>query len=694
MSSMRQLAAIMFTDIVGYTALMGRDEQRAFDILQKNRQLQKPLIEQHGGKWIKELGDGVLASFSTISDAVQAAIKIQEACNQTKEFCLRIGIHQGEVVFDQEDIFGDAVNIASRIQALAPAGGIWISEAVFNNISNKKSFPTKFIEEVVLKNVKEPVRIYEVQLEHSGTENISKLLPATSAKPRKRKHYGKKIPATVAASLVLVMVASLGYFLYAYFQDEQKSTGVKKSIAVLYFDNMSGDPEQEYFSDGITEEIITHLASIKDLRVISRTSVLSYKGKPHHVKKIAKELNVATLLEGSVRKSGNTLRITAQLINAKTDEHIWSETFNKPLNSIFEVQSEIARTIAQKLKAEINPEAVALINHQPTSSLAAYDAFQKGKFFYYKKYGNTGRSEDFEKAKNFLERAIQLDSSYADAYAGLSDLYDEFRNRNLQTFPKRLLDLKTSLARKAFQLNPNSAFVNYVLSWALLHRPDPDLDSGYYYARKAYYLEPTNTIYSLSLAWLLGVDFGVQSTAIRLMQKTIETDPLDPGYYAFLGSQYAMLGKYTEARQTFQKCMELTDETFKLDGALLLWLIYFKDYKEVEKRLSPTGENHELLQSLLFAAKGKLDKIKPEHRSLLAVLLVANQKKASEEVIRKMELEVEKKYQFDLVDYDFLTHAYYFDVYRDRPDFKRILWKAKKKEEEYLSKYGQIDIPD
>ena len=174
MPQSRQLAAIMFTDIVGYTALMGDDEQKAFELLNKNRLLQKPIIEQYSGRWIKELGDGVLASFNTVSDAVNAAIKIQEGCNAAKDFQLRIGIHQGEVVFEQDDIFGDAVNIASRIQALAPVGGIWISESVHNNVSNKKEIDSRFVRAEILKNVKEPVKIYEVMLENfNGLFNLT-----------------------------------------------------------------------------------------------------------------------------------------------------------------------------------------------------------------------------------------------------------------------------------------------------------------------------------------------------------------------------------------------------------------------------------------------------------------------------------------------------------------------------------------
>src|SRR5688572_4370459 len=209
----------MFTDIVGYTAIMGNDENKAFDLLTKNRLLQKPIIEEHNGRWIKELGDGVMASFSTVTDAVTAAVRIQEACNRKHEFLLRIGIHLGEVVFEDNDVFGDGVNIASRIQAIAGPGEIYNSESVYNNVSNKQEIHTRFVKKEILKNVKEPVKVYKV-----------------TAAP---------VPAAN--------------------EDDHSGDVVKKSIAVLPFVNMSNDPEQEYFSDGMAEEILTSLAHLKDL---------------------------------------------------------------------------------------------------------------------------------------------------------------------------------------------------------------------------------------------------------------------------------------------------------------------------------------------------------------------------------------------------------------------------------------------
>ena len=307
MSQSRQLAAIMFTDIVGYTSLMGNDEQKAFDLLKKNREIQKPIVEQFGGCWIKELGDGVMASFSTVSDAVNAAIKIQETCNIARDFQLRIGIHQGEVVFEDEDVFGDAVNKAARIQASAKPGCIYISDTVQNNVSNKKDIETRFVKEETLKNVKESIRIYEVITTFSDEFSESIL-----------QEYSKKTSA--------------------------------KSIVVLPFENMCPEKDQEYFCDGITEEIINTLAHIDSLKVIARTTSFAFKGKYDDVRNIGKELGVETILEGSLRKSGNRLRITAQLIRVSDGSHIWSEKYDREMKDVFEIQDELSLAIVEELK--------------------------------------------------------------------------------------------------------------------------------------------------------------------------------------------------------------------------------------------------------------------------------------------------------------------------------------------------------
>ncbi|HKC37832.1 MAG TPA: adenylate/guanylate cyclase domain-containing protein, partial [Chitinophagaceae bacterium] len=337
MSQTRQLAAIMFTDIVGYTALMGNDEQKAFALLKKNRELQKPIIEKFNGRWIKELGDGVLASFNTVTEAILCACEIQIKSDDIPGLQLRIGIHQGEVLFENNDVFGDGVNIASRLQALAPVGGTWISESAYRNVTNKKEIKTKFIGTQPLKNVKEPVSVYEIITDRSN--NSSNFAPMESE---------KKVP--------------------------------EKSIAVLPFVNMSNDTEQEYFSDGMAEEILNSLAHLKDLKVAGRTSTFQFKGKNIDLREIGEQLNVRTVLEGSIRKQGNKVRITAQLINAEDGYHLWSERYDRQLDDIFAIQDEIALMITEKLKVILLDADRELITKTYTQNTDAYELYLKGRY--------------------------------------------------------------------------------------------------------------------------------------------------------------------------------------------------------------------------------------------------------------------------------------------------------------------------
>ena len=373
MSQSRQLAGIMFTDIVGYTALMGEDEQKAFELLRKNRQLQRPIIEKFNGTWIKEIGDGVLASFHTVSDAVTCATQIQKACNDIDDLKLRIGIHLGEVVFEDNDVFGDGVNIASRLQAIAPIGGIWISESVYKNVSNKKEIKTEFVREEVLKNVKEPVKIYEV------ITNYKTEVPDSTLE----KHSAKKIS--------------------------------EKSIAVLPFINMSTDPEQEYFSDGIAEEILNTLSHLKDLKVAGRTSSFQFKGKNIDLREVGKKLGVGAVLEGSVRKQGNTLRITAQLINVEDGFHLWSEKYDRNMDDVFAIQDEIALAITENLKVILLEKEKSIITKSHTQNLEAYEFYLRGRFYLNKRFL-------FQCLEQF-KKAVEIDPDFAKAYAGLADAY-------------------------------------------------------------------------------------------------------------------------------------------------------------------------------------------------------------------------------------------------------------------------------
>ncbi len=370
MSQFRQLAVIMFTDIVGFTALMGQDEENTLRILDRNRALQRPIIEEFNGRWIKELGDGVMASFNTVSDSVKAAIKIQQESLSIPHLQLTIGIHLGEVVFENDDVFGDGVNIASRIQAFASPGSIYVSKAIHDNISNKQGIETRFVRQEKLKNVASPIGIYEVVTSHQTPSSISETRKSG--------------------------------------QEESK-----KSIAVLPFANMSNDPDQDYFCDGISEEIIDALAQLDKLRVIARTSTFSFKGKNIDVREIGKKLDVASLLEGSVRKSGNRLRITTKLVSVEDGSHLWTKRYDRELEDIFSIQEDIATNVATELKGFLTHQEKDVIRPQKTV-IEAYEAFLKGLDLFHQL--------NVWESKIMFEKAIEIDPEYAPAHAGLSDV--------------------------------------------------------------------------------------------------------------------------------------------------------------------------------------------------------------------------------------------------------------------------------
>ncbi|HEY5918762.1 MAG TPA: adenylate/guanylate cyclase domain-containing protein, partial [Chryseolinea sp.] len=351
MSSTRQLAAIMFTDIVGYTALMGADEQKAFQLLQKSRQLQVRLVDQNNGRWIKELGDGALTSFITASDAVRCAVSIQQECSSIPNLKLHIGIHLGEVMFENGDVFGEGVNIASRLQALASVGEILISESVYLNIRNKKEFVIEFYREETLKNVASQVKLYRVKTSSMAIED------ANGFSTIRQKGTGLK-QKNIAVFLFVCFVFLIAAIVYFNNSDKGKTQenapiNIEKSIAVLPFENMSNDQQQEFFANGITDEILNHLFKIGGWRIVSRTSTMAYKGSKKTTKEIANDLNVDHLLEGSVQKEGNRVRIRIRLINGRTDEQLWGDNYEIDYKEVFAIQSEIAQKVAAQLNVKI-----------------------------------------------------------------------------------------------------------------------------------------------------------------------------------------------------------------------------------------------------------------------------------------------------------------------------------------------------
>ena len=588
MSQSRQLAAIMFTDIVGYTALMGRDEQKAFEILKKNREIQKPLIKHYNGTWIKELGDGVLASFHTVTDAVFCAAAIHQACGKIEGLQLRIGIHLGEVIFENNDVFGDGVNIASRLQALASPGSTWVSEAVYKNLVNKKEVTSEFVREEQLKNVSEPVKVYEITVKEIPgylPDNIKAYQYQSSAKKPEK----KKTIYFIAGALLIGLVAA--YFLFFNSQTKLAKANdedAPKSIAVLYFENMTGDKNQEYFSDGLTEEITSRLAKIKGLSVRGRTSVLPYKGKAENIKKIAEELKVATILEGSVRQSGNTVRITAQLIDAKTDTHFWSQDFTRELKDIFQLQSDVAHAIAKKLEIKVSGETSDKISQPSTKNIEAYDYYLKARHLAFNEYYHIGDSLAFERSRQLYEKAIEHDQDFALAYAGLADLYDMKRTDGDTS--KKVDLLRHTLSLRAYQLDSNSAFVNNVRIWMMANRSEPLIDSALYFAVKSLRLEPDDYYNWQSVAVLLFLDnYQLQlfELAIPFYEKAVALNPLDAISFVSLGECYYHTGQLDKSNRAFQSAYELatTDRYFGV-WWIIGWLMRSNRLSEAEQLLA------------------------------------------------------------------------------------------------------------
>ena len=509
--SKRQLAAIMFTDIVGYTSLMDKDEDAAFAMLERNRAIHKERIEQYNGIFLKEMGDGILASFNTVSDAVFCAGLIQQACEQETHLNLRIGIHQGEIVNQGKDVFGSGVNIASRIQAIAPEGGIWVSDSVQRNIQNKKGIEIKFVKEEALKNVNQPVRIYDVNVDCKSLVEDFKAIDST--------------------------------------MDSKIKTNLK-SIAVLPFANMSSDPEQDFFCEGISEEIINTIVQLPDLKVAGRTSCFSFKGKNEDLRLIGLQLGVNNILEGSVRKSGNRVRITAQLIEVSTGFHLWSHKYDRELIDVFEIQDEIALEIANQLEVSLLGKKPMPKSREQTQSIEAYQLYCKGRSLFYER----GMSL-FEALKCF-QSALGIDPNYALASSGLSDTYIMLCFHGYSS-PSDCWAKAVPASQKAFKYGPDLAETHNTLAViSLLH--DRNLEEAEREFKKALALNPLNiqarvwyALFYLTFA-LKNFKKGIEQSIIA-----IENDPLSSYAFACYGLVLAAANKNQEAIKLSKSAVEL-----------------------------------------------------------------------------------------------------------------------------------------
>ncbi len=535
MSQIRQLAAIMFTDIVGYTSLMGNDEKKAFSILAKNRDLQKPIVEEFHGKWIKELGDGVMASFNTVSDAVNAAIKIQEECNAAKEFQLRIGIHLGEVVFENQDVFGDGVNIASRIQSIAAPGAIYISESVHNNVKNKEAITSEFVKVEHLKNVKEPVRIYRLI---TGTEDrVIKQNPPIKVK------YKKTI--LFAAALAVLSLAT--FFIISNFQNKN-TTGVLKSLAILPFENINNDSTLAYLSDGMPENLINRISSFDGIKVFARSATFGLADSNRSIQNLRKLLNADMVLSGRLQKKGDGYFLNCELIDTENQNLVWGKKYELGTSDIGRIEDSIITSLLNPLKITFvsksnNSQEKKSVNPQ------AYAEYLKGRYL---SYGST--HHESEKALDHFREAIRLDPNYAVAYAAIAN--EKINQALFSTASKSEIINEARLALEAAKaLDPELAEI-YTSEGALKFYYDWDWQGAVDSYKKALELDPGNaTIYIRYSATLAAI--GRHKEALPLANKAVELDPVSISSLHNLGWTNFLARNFQKSIDAFGKALEL-----------------------------------------------------------------------------------------------------------------------------------------
>jgi adenylate cyclase len=503
---MRQLAAIMFSDMTGYTALMQQNEQLAKDKRRRLKEVLETSVAAYSGKILQYYGDGALSIFKSAVNGVRCAVEIQQTLQREPKVDLRIGIHTGDISIEDETIFGDGVNLASRIESLAVPGSIFISEKVFDEISNQENLTAREMGYFELKNVTKPVRIFAIEC--NGL-----VVPTRDALKGKTKQPANR-------------------------------------LAVLPFVNMSADAENEYFSDGITEELLNAFSKVDGLQVTSRTSAFAFKGRNTDIRDIGIQLNVDRILEGSVRKSGNRVRITAQLINAADGYHIWSENYDRDLTDIFEVQDEISSIIANKCHKKLTEqEHKENLVKAPTQNLEAYTLFLKGLHFQNKLTPN-----DAKKAIEYFEKAITLEPLYAHAYAMAATSY-AFLGATGQMQPNQAFEVVHKYSDKALQLDSSLA-VAYVAKASAYLLYDWKWSEAYDSLSKAIELHPATTS-AHQLLSLYYLSTGRKKEAVEIMEKALRVDPVSPIVNQYLADAYINAERNDDALRQVERLLDL-----------------------------------------------------------------------------------------------------------------------------------------
>jgi adenylate cyclase len=556
MKEHRKLAAIMFTDIVGYTALMSRDEQKAHQIIQRSRDLLKSLIEQFNGEWLQAVGDSTLSSFASVVDAVNCALEIQRSLKDNPELTLRIGIHIGDVVFEQGEIYGDGVNVASRLETLADPGGICISGRVYGEVRNKPDIEAEFLGEKTLKNVDYPIKVYTLAVKGPPAD-VPEPSVDKETEPAQVKKRSRRILGVVAGIIVVIMGL---YAVYSrYFAVPTTVPGPKeiRSISVLPFADMSPEKDQEYFCDGMAEELINMLAKIQGLRVIPRTSSFSFKGKDTDIRTIGRELDVEVVLEGSVRKADNQVRITAQLINVSDRSHLWSETYDRRLDDIFVVQEEISRQVVNALEVALLEPEHRVLESKPTDNLQAYDYYLRGNEYLYR----SALDQDNRIALQMYETAVELDPGFALGYTRLSKVHARLYHLFYDRTEERLAKSKEAVD-KALRLDPDLPEAHIALGW-YYYWGRLDYDRALEHFSLAQKLQPNNSEIFGGIGYVRRRQGKFEQGLINL-KKASELDPRSFRTASSLGETCYLMRDYREAERNYDRAISLSPDLAEL----------------------------------------------------------------------------------------------------------------------------------
>jgi adenylate cyclase len=506
----RKLRAIFTADVKGYSALMANDEVSTIQTLQDYRDIMSACIEKHNGRVVDAVGDNLLAEFGSAVDSVQCAVETQRELRdknqelpEDKKMEFRIGINIGDVIQDGDRIFGDGVNVAARIESLADAGGICVSHSTYDQIKNKLELSIEYLGEHEVKNIKEPVKVYKILMDSDSTTPLV---------------------------------------------DEPLELPDKPSIAVLPLVNMSGDPNQEYFSDGLTEQIINGLCKVANLFVIARNSSFAYKGKSINVQQVAKELGVRYILEGSVQKAGDRVRITAQLIDTTTGYHLWSENYDRDLIDIFALQDEITLKIIEAMHIKLTFGEQARLWGGTTSNIQAFDMHQRGNECFFR-----NNKEDNKQAQQFYEKALNIDNAYVSpcAMLGMTHIFDLLYRWSGS--PIKSFEQAETFAEQALTLNDSFDIAHILMGWIYLFKRQHDeaIKEG----ERAIEINPNGAEAHANLAFILIYSDKVE-LGIKLLKKALRLNPIPPSrFYIFLAVAHRINEQHEKAIKLAEKAL-------------------------------------------------------------------------------------------------------------------------------------------